>query len=74
MAIWCSVNDQQSGGLGVNLHRLQDGTVTPHLINYDYDAEHDAVPPIPGLELSQVRIDAGRYTIVVFPPDGEAHR
>ena len=75
--------------------------MTAHPINNDYDAEQNAVPAIPDLELRirlpgrsrraevnargrpgvayadgrhQVRIDAGPHTIVVSPPDGEAHR
>ena len=40
------------GGLAVNLHRRQDGTVAAHLINYGYDTDRDGVPPILDLELS----------------------
>ena len=55
------------GGLAVNLHRLQDGTVAAHLINYGYDAEHDAVPLIPDLELSIRLPGRSRRAEVIAP-------
>jgi len=55
------------GGLAVNLHRRQDGTVAAHLINYGYDTERDAVPPILDLE-SSIRLPGRSRRAEVIAP------
>ncbi|MGI3779691.1 MAG: hypothetical protein ACRYG2_02850, partial [Janthinobacterium lividum] len=40
-----------SSPLAVNLHRLDDGRVAAHLVNYDHDDEQDRVRTLTGMEL-----------------------
>jgi len=53
-------------GLGAQVNRLDDGAAAVHLLNYDYDADLDAVRPVEDVEVVvRLPFEAARATYLV---------
>ncbi len=55
--------------VAANLQQLADGSCALHLVNYDYDAELDAVRPVADVPL-RVRLPEDRERATLVTPDG----
>jgi hypothetical protein len=54
---------------GANIHQLADGSYALHLVNYDYDADTDAVRVVPDVPL-RVALSKEKERATAVAPDG----
>ncbi len=62
-----------TAGCATNLHRLVDGTIALHLVNYGYDREADAVLPVTDVDVA-VTLPSPRTGARLVSPDGTDRR
>jgi hypothetical protein len=59
-----------TGDVAVNVQRLADGAAALHVINYDYDAQSDAIRPLAAVEVA-VRLPFDPSAARLVSPDGQ---